>query len=160
MKPKKPNGFEKSEGLFSKPKKPDKEEDDDKEKDNDKDNDVDADKDINFSKVVQEYENNIAPATAMSKEILQSYCTELGSELVIEAIRRASLANKRSCKYIQGILNSWITKGYKTLIEVKNEKAEFNHRNNSAKQNDYDQRSYKDIDFSKLYVNLPPGENK
>lgn len=110
--------------------------------------------------VIDEYENNIAPATAMSKEILQSYCTELGSELVIEAIRRASLANKRSCKYVQGILNSWITKGYKTLIEVKDEKAEFNHRNNSAKQNDYDQRSYKDIDFSKLYVNLPPGENK
>lgn len=169
MKPKKPNGFQETEWLFSKPKKADKEEDDDKE--DDKDNDIDEDdyknKDKKFKKVIDEYENNIAPATAMTIEILQSYYEDLGPELIIEAIRRASLANKRNCKYIQGILNSWISKGFKTLIEVKNEEEEFKNKKSLEESNstnkkgysNYAQRDLDAIDFNKFYTNMsPPGE--
>lgn len=167
QKPKKPNGFQETEWLFSKPKKPDKEEDNDKEDDKDNDNDV-VDykyKDKELKKVIDEYENNIAPATATSKEILQSYYNDLGSELIIEAIRRASLANKRNCKYVQGILNSWIRKGYKTLIEVRNEEEEFKNKKNTKETNtnkrgysNYSQRDPDTIDFNKFYANKPPGE--
>ena len=118
-----------------------------------------------LKKVIDEYENNIAPATATSKEILQSYYNDLGSELIIEAIRRASLANKRNCKYVQGILNSWIRKGYKTLIEVKNEEEEFKNKKNTKETktnkrgySNYSQRDPDTIDFNKFYANKPPGE--
>lgn len=163
LKPKKPNGFQKSEGLFSKPKKPDKEEDKDIDKDIDA---VDYKyKDKEFEKVINEYENNIAPATAMTLEILQSYYEDLGPELIIEAIRRASLANKRNCKYIQGILNSWISKGFKTLIEVKNEEEEFKNKSSTKDINkkgysNYIQRDPDAIDFNKFYANMPPGDKE
>lgn len=116
--------------------------------------------------VINEYENNIAPATAMTIEILQSYYEDLGPELIIEAIKRASLANKRSCKYIQGILNSWISKGFKTLIEVKNEEEEFRNKNSTKDTNkkgysNYAQRDLDTIDFNKFYTNMsPPGDKE
>lgn len=125
---------------------------------------VDADNNMGFEKVINEYENNIAPATAMTLEILQSYYEDLGPELIIEAIRRASLANKRNCKYVQGILNSWIRKGYKTLIEVKNEEEEFKNKSSTKDINkkgysNYTQRDPDTIDFNKFYTNMsPPGE--
>ena len=115
--------------------------------------------------VINEYENNIAPATAMTIEILQSYYEDLGQELIIEAIKRASLANKRSCKYIQGILNSWISKGFKTLIEVKNEEEEFRNKNSTKDTNkkgysNYAQRDLDTIDFNKFYTNMLPGDKE
>ncbi len=124
---------------------------------------VDVDDNINFSKIIREYEENIAPITATAKEILQSYYEDLGPELLIEAIRRASLANKRNCKYIQGILNSWINKGFKTLVEVKSEEEEFKNKKstketNKKGYNNYSQRDPEMIDFNKLYANMPPGE--
>lgn len=132
--------------------------------DNDNDNDT-VDVDMNFTKVMQEYENNIAPTTPTTVEILQSYYDDLGSELIIEAIKKASLANKRNCKYIQGILNSWIRKGYKTLIEVKNEEEEFKNKNsikdtNKKGYSNYQQRNPNSIDFNKFYANMPPGDKE
>lgn len=58
-------------------------------------------------------------------ELLTDYCNDLSPELVIEAIKKAVLANKRTGKYIQGILNDWYKKGFKKLIDVKNEEQEF-----------------------------------
>ena len=79
------------------------------------------------------YENNIAPITAMSAELLNSYCEDLSPELVKEAIRKAVLANKQTMKYIQAILNSWEKKGFKTLIEVKNEEEAFRKAKENTK---------------------------
>lgn len=124
---------------------------------------VNADDDNNFSKVIDEYENNITTTTPTAIEILQSYYEDLGGELVIEAIKRASLANKRSCKYIQGILNSWLHKGYKTLVEVRNEEEEFKKRNiekNKNTYNNYEQRDINNVDFNKFLANIPPGEER
>jgi len=98
-------------------KKPDNE--DDNEDDNDKDDDIDA------VAVISAYENNIAPITEISSELLLSYCDNLSPELVLEAIKKAVLANKRDCRYIRGILNNWSNKGFKKLIDVKNEEQEF-----------------------------------
>lgn len=44
--------------------------------------------------------------------------------MIIEAIKIASINNKRSCKYIQGILNSWINKGYKVVADIQKEQEE------------------------------------
>lgn len=140
--------------------------DDNVDVDVDENDNVDVDENINFSKVIQEYQDNISPATAITIEILQSYYDDLGPELIIEAIKKAALANKRNCKYIQGILNSWMRKGYKTLIEVKNEEEEFKNKNSTKDTNkkgysNYAQRDLDTIDFNKFYTNMsPPGDKK
>ena len=43
---------------------------------------------------------------------------------IIEAIKIASINNKRNCRYIQGILNSWINKGYKVVADIQKEQEE------------------------------------
>lgn len=55
----------------------------------------------NVADVIKAYEENIAPATPMSLELLTDYCKELSPELVIEAIQKANSANKRSGRYIK-----------------------------------------------------------
>ena len=45
--------------------------------------------------------------------------------MIIEAIRIASINNKRNCRYIQGILNSWINKGYKIVTDIQNEQEQY-----------------------------------
>ena len=64
----------------------------------------------------------ITPATA---EILFSY-NDIDYKMIIEAIKIATLNNKRNCRYIQGILNSWIRKGYKMLANVQKEQEQRN----------------------------------
>lgn len=95
---------------------------------NDNDND---NVNVNVADVIKAYEENIAPATPMSLELLTDYCKELSPELVIEAIQKANSANKRSGRYIQGILNDWSKKGFKSLIDVQNEEQEFKRNKES-----------------------------
>lgn len=75
------------------------------------------------AEIIKCYEENIgliAPATA---EILFSY-NDIDYKMIIEAIKIASVNNKRNCRYIQGILNSWIGKGYKVLADIQDEQNE------------------------------------
>lgn len=72
------------------------------------------------AEIIKCYEENIGMITPATAEILFSY-DEIDYKMIIEAIKIATLNNKRSCRYIQGILNSWIRKGYKLLADVQNE---------------------------------------
>ena len=54
--------------------------------------------------------------------------------MIIEAIKIASLNNKRNCRYVQGILNSWINKGYKVLADIQKEQEE---KQNTKKQEEH-----------------------
>ena len=69
------------------------------------------------------YEENIGLITPATAEILFSY-NDIDYKMIIEAIKIASVNNKRNCRYIQGILNSWIGKGYKVLADIQNEQNE------------------------------------
>ena len=69
------------------------------------------------------YEENIGLITPATAEILFSY-NDIDYKMIIEAIKIASVNNKRNCRYIQGILNSWISKGYKVLADIQNEQKE------------------------------------
>lgn len=71
--------------------------------------------------VVRKYEEEIGHATPYSLTILESYLDDVTEEMIISAIEKASASNKKSLKYIQGILNSWIEKGFKTLSDTKQE---------------------------------------
>lgn len=75
------------------------------------------------AEIIKCYEENIGLITPATAEILFSY-NDVDYKMIIEAIKIASINNKRSCKYIQGILNSWIRKGYKVLADVQKEQEE------------------------------------
>ena len=93
------------------------------ENDNENVNDNDNDND-NAECIMQYYEQNIGIFNPASAELIFSYLNDLPRDLIIEAIKIASHRNKKSSKYIAGILNSWINKGYKTLSDVKKEQLE------------------------------------
>lgn len=72
------------------------------------------------AEIIKCYEENIGLITPATAEILFSY-NDIDYKMIIEAIKIASINNKRNCRYIQGILNSWINKGYKIVADIQNE---------------------------------------
>ena len=76
------------------------------------------------SKIIKCYEENIGLITPATVDLLFDYLKDMDYELIIEAIKIATLANKRSGRYINGILKDWSNKGYKTLLDLENEKQE------------------------------------
>lgn len=77
------------------------------------------------AEIIKCYEENIGLITPATAEILFSY-NDIDYKMILEAIKIATLNNKRNCRYIQGILNSWIRKGYKVLADVQNEQEKRN----------------------------------
>ena len=75
------------------------------------------------AEIIKCYEENIGSITPATAEILFSY-NDIDYRMIIEAIKIASVNNKRTCRYIQGILNSWINKGYKVVADIQNEQEE------------------------------------
>ncbi len=87
--------------------------------------DVYVDDDVDIKDVISSYENNIAPITDITLQILMEYCNILSPALVLEAIKKATVANVRTGRYIEGILRNWQNKGFKKLVDVKNEELDF-----------------------------------
>lgn len=75
------------------------------------------------TEIIKCYEENIGLITPATAEILFSY-NDIDYKMIIEAIKIASINNKRNCRYIQGILNSWINKGYKVVADIQKEQEE------------------------------------
>ena len=93
-------------------------------------NAIDIDKEIdkeidknNINVVIKRYEEEIGFATPTTLTTLLSYQDDLTDEMIIKAIEIASERNKKNLSYIKGILNSWISKGYKTLADIENEQS-------------------------------------
>lgn len=75
------------------------------------------------AEIIKCYEENIGLITPATAEILFGY-DDIDYQMIIEAIKIASINNKRNCRYIQGILNSWINKGYKVVADIQKEQEE------------------------------------
>lgn len=100
---------------------------------------------VTLEEVINAYENNIAPATDMSIDMLQDYYNNMSGELIIEAIKKSVLANNRTGRYINGILKDWRNKGFKSLIDAKNEEEKFNkqHKNEYAEETEEEKNKRK-----------------
>lgn len=130
-------------GYLEKPKKADN----DNEYDNEYDNDNDSS--ITTTTIIDAYENNIAPITEISSQMLLEYCSSCSPELVLLAIKESVKANKRSAKYIEGILRNWEHKGLKTVIDVKNEQEEFKRAKDTGQietEEEKNQRKIKELE--------------
>ena len=54
--------------------------------------------------------------------MLDSYLDDVTDEMIIKAIQIASMNNKKNLAYVKGILNSWISKGYKVISDIDEQK--------------------------------------
>jgi len=118
---------------------------------NNNDNNIKNEKNINnniaVAEIIKAYEENIGMITPVISDLLLSYLDNMSYELIVEAIKIATVQNKRSSAYIKGILKDWQRKGYKVLADVKEnvkEKKKTNYQN-------YDQREI--TNFDDLYAN-------
>lgn len=112
--------------------------------------DIDIEKEIDVAEITKCYEENIGLITPATAELLFDYLKDMDKELIIQAIKIASINNKRTGRYVQGILNDWSKKGIKTLLDVENEQETFKSKGKKKEEN-FEQREYKDLSF--LYSN-------
>lgn len=80
------------------------------------------------AEITKYYEENIGLITPATAELLFDYLNDMDKDLIIKAIKIASINNKRTGRYIQGILNDWKRKGIKTLFDVENEQNNFKNK--------------------------------
>lgn len=83
---------------------------------------IEIEKEIDVAEITKCYEENIGLMTPATAELLFDYLKDMNKDLIIQAIKIASINNKRTGRYIQGILNDWSKKGFKTLLDVEQER--------------------------------------
>lgn len=82
--------------------------------------------DVGYKEVLKAYRKNIYPMPGeMDLEKLKALVDDFGSDIVVKAIDRAVIRNKRSLAYIHGILKRWQADGY----DDENTKAQPTPRN-------------------------------
>lgn len=87
-----------------------------------KEKEKEIEKEIDVAEITKCYEENIGLMTPATAELLFDYLKDMDKDLIIQAIKIASINNKRTGRYIQGILNDWSKKGFKTLLDVEQER--------------------------------------
>lgn len=97
-----------------------------------KEKELDKEKDV--AEIIKCYEENIGLITPATAELLLDYLKDMDKELIIKAIKIASINNKRSGRYVQGILNDWNKKGIKTLLDVENEQQSYKNSKITKKE--------------------------
>ena len=78
--------------------------------------------------IMEFYNNNIGSITPYQLEILESYLKDMEEEVIILAMKKSVEANKRNIQYIKAILNNWIKKGIKTVLDAENEEQEYKNK--------------------------------
>lgn len=96
-----------------------------------------------LQEVIDFYENNIGMLTPFGLEILSDFVNEMGKELVILAMKKSVVANKRTIQYIKGILNNWNKKGIKTVLEAEKEDEEFKNKNSMQEETEEEKMARK-----------------
>lgn len=91
-------------------------------------------KDVDVAEITKCYEENIGLLTPATAELLFDYLKDMDKDLIIQAIKIASINNKRTMNYIQGILNDWNRKGLKTLLDVEKEQNDFKNKSKTKQE--------------------------
>ena len=123
---------------------PEKEIDIEKEKEKEKE----IEKETDVAEITKCYEDNIGLLTPATAELLFDYLKDMDKDLIIQAIKIASINNKRTGRYIQGILNDWSKKGFKTLLDVEQEQNTFKNKNEEKQEKYEHELTYTSDDFT------------
>lgn len=104
--------------------------------------------DSEIAEITKCYEENIGLMTPATAELLFDYLKDMDKDLIIQAIKIASINNKRTGRYIQGILNDWSKKGFKTLLDVEQEQNSFKNKNEEKQEKYEHELTYTADDFT------------
>lgn len=104
--------------------------------------------DSEITEITKCYEENIGLMTPATAELLFDYLKDMDKDLIIQAIKIASINNKRTGRYIQGILNDWSKKGFKTLLDVEQEQNSFKNKNEEKQEKYEHELTYTSDDFT------------
>lgn len=119
-----------------------------KEIDIEKEKEKEIEKETDVAEITKCYEENIGLLTPATAELLFDYLKDMDKDLIIQAIKIASINNKRTGRYIQGILNDWSKKGFKTLLDIEQEQNTFKNKK-EEKQEEYEHElTYTADDFT------------
>ena len=119
-----------------------------KEIDIEKEKEKEIEKETDVAEITKCYEDNIGLITPATAELLFDYLKDMNKDLIIQAIKIASINNKRTGRYIQGILNDWSKKGFKTLLDIEQEQNTFKNKK-EEKQEEYEHElTYTADDFT------------
>lgn len=89
-----------------------------------------AEESINASaddNIYQIYEQNFGMINPLTMQNLDMWQVDIGSDLVVEAMKRAA-TDQKGYRYAEGIMRNWVKKGIKTLDDVKAEDVAFDNR--------------------------------
>lgn len=143
-----------TEGLEQKPKKPDNEDVVDNEVDNEDEDVVEVVENIDCINYYKQNISEIDPATATKLSFyLGKFNSNDANSIICEAIDRAIDNAVKKPTYIYSILDNWISKKYKTLLDVKNEK-KITKQTNQKYKFEYE-RNYEGLEdiYKNLYEN-------
>lgn len=91
------------------------------------------------------YENNITMITPLVAESMEMYLKDgLSLELIIEAMKEAVFRNKRSWKYVTGILNDCANNKIHTVQQYRIKQEEFK---SNKKPNEYLKQTKEKIEY-------------
>lgn len=85
-----------------------------------------------LQEIIDFYNNNIGIIAPYGMEVLKDYEKEMSKDLIILAMKKSVEANKRTIQYIKGILNNWLKRGIKTVIEAEQEDKKFREKDKQA----------------------------
>lgn len=85
-----------------------------------------------FDAVQQNIRFNLSP---IEQETIDYWLKDYPHELILEAIKRATLSNKTTLRYVESILKDWQKKRITTLAEVERDDAAFEQRKGGRQSN-------------------------
>lgn len=88
-------------------------------------------------------QNGFGTLNPFVAEKIGMWIDDLNEELVIEALKRAVLNNKRFWNYVESILRGWLNKGLKTLQEVEADDAQYKVQIEGGKKRGNHQQGYR-----------------
>lgn len=85
-----------------------------------------------LKKVIGVYQGNIAPITSIVSQSISDWLEHMDAEVIIWAITEAVKQNKRSWKYIEGILKNHFNAGRTTLAAVQSANSGYRAQKNDG----------------------------
>lgn len=115
-----------------------------------------------FRSIIKAFRENIHPPSPIEAERLESWLDDMDADVIIAAIEEAVVYNRRNIKYIEGILNNWLSSNVKTMLELDAYKRDWQDKKQKERQapgglnkttdfGKFEQHEYADEDLDHLF---------
>lgn len=99
-----------------------------------------------LQEVIDFYNENVGILTPYGLTLIEDYLKEIPSDVIIYAMQISVEADKRNIKYIKAILNTWISKGIKSLVEAQKESQKFKNKKTEETEDEKRKRKIKELE--------------